>query len=126
MKIVEVHWVDAYKCDEHFEEDDTFEPMNARTVGYLHEDEDTHVTLAHEWFPGESRRGRTIIPRGMVQFVVTLSEGDEPVEGDEPEAVLFDHTDFEAPYMEDGQWCGCERCVAAGQGNWTGQVVDET
>ena len=64
LQLVAVTWSDAVYDDE-----TTPRPMRMFTVGFLVEDNDLHVAVAHEVGSDGEFRGTTSIPRGMVKKV---------------------------------------------------------
>lgn len=73
MKLVEVYWTDAaFIMDE---DESTLEAwledggMNAKTVGYLLDSNDKCVIVYAEHFFDGTKRGITVIPRGMISKI---------------------------------------------------------
>ena len=62
LQLVGVMWTDAV-----FDDETTPRPMRMFTVGFLVEDNDLHVAIAHEVGSDGEFRGTTSVPRGMVK-----------------------------------------------------------
>ena len=69
LQIVGVMWLDAV-----FDDAVTPSPMRMLTVGFLVEDNEKHVAIAHEVGSDGEFRGTTSVPRGMVKKVTKLGK----------------------------------------------------
>lgn len=75
-RMVEVHWLDAaFMLDEESDEMETWKQhggARAKTIGYMVEDRPNCVIVANEVFEDGTKRGFTVIPRGMISFIKEL------------------------------------------------------
>ena len=69
LQLVGVMWTDAV-----FDDETTPKPMRMFTVGFLVEDNDLHVAIAHEVGSDGEFRGTTSVPRGMVKKVTKFGK----------------------------------------------------
>ena len=65
MQLAGVLWTDAV-----FDDETTPKPMRMFTVGFLVEDTEVHVAIAHEVGSDGEYRGTTSVPRGMVKKLI--------------------------------------------------------
>ena len=68
LRIVLVTWRDAVFSSE----EESPRPIMMLTLGFLVEDSDSHIAVAHEVGLDGTFRGVTSVPRGMVQNVMRL------------------------------------------------------
>lgn len=70
MRFVIVEWLDAYGPID-LEPGQSHGPKEARTAGWVHEDEPGHITLAPEVFD-DLHRACTVIPRGCITRITEI------------------------------------------------------
>jgi hypothetical protein len=80
MQIVVVNWLDAWQDQENFATAhgiaSTHEPMPVETMGRLIKDDELGVSIANERSTQDGHdvyRGRTFIPRAMIQSVTVYN-----------------------------------------------------
>ena len=74
MRIVEVHWVDAFICTEDIsiKEAKKLKPIKRFTVGYLIDENEHCIILSTDYFPKKKKRVKEVsatmvIPRGWIE-----------------------------------------------------------
>lgn len=77
MRRVEISWLDAaFMLDEDAKDLISWKRhggMRAKTIGYVLEDSDLCIIVAAEVFEDDTKRGLTVIPKGMITKITELS-----------------------------------------------------